>query len=197
MNTDLERSGETSTFEARALRAYEQGRRRTALVHALVVTLALGVASWIVQGTRALGLLPLVLVLVSFAEYRGRLFGQGVRRGSALGLASWLVPMTLLRPCCANMDPSRLAGPCCTMPACCLAAGACLGLLFSLATPRSRLDRTSESSGALGLVLGAVSVTAMRCTGLFTGEVLGLLGGIALGALVVNGTRLVIVRRST
>lgn len=193
MNTE-ERSSE---LEKRALGAYERGRARTALVHALVITVALGVASWVVQGTRALGLLPLVLVLAAFAEYRGRSFGQGVRRGTALGLGSWLVPMTLLRPCCANMDPSRLAGPCCTMPACCLAAGACLGLLFSLATPRSRVDRTSESSGALGLVLGAVSVTAIRCTGLFTGEVLGLLGGIALGALVVNGTRFVLVRRST
>lgn len=196
MNTDVEPSESLSTFEARALGAYERGRRRTAMVHALVVALALGIASFVVQGTRALALLPVVVVLVALAEYRGRLFGQGVRRGTALGLASWLLPMTLLRPCCANMDPARIAGPCCTMPACCLAAGACLGLLFSLAAPRSRADRTSEISGALGLVLGAVTVTAMRCTGLFTGEVFGLLGGVALGALVVNGTRLLLVRRA-
>lgn len=197
MNTEVEPSEGLSAFEARALGAYERGRRRTAIVHALVVALALGVASFMVQGTRALALLPVVVGLVSFAEYRGRLFGQGVRRGTALGLASWLLPMTLLRPCCANMDPARIAGPCCTMPACCLAAGACLGLLFSLAAPRSRTDRTSEISGALGLVLGAVTVTAMRCTGLFAGEVFGLLGGVALGAAVVNGTRLVLVRRAS
>jgi hypothetical protein len=194
LNIDVEPS-ESDVLEARALAAYERGRLRTATLHALVVALALGIASWIVQGTRALVLVPVVVALVSFAEYRGRSFGQGVRRGTALGLASWLLPMTLLRPCCANMDPSRLAGPCCTMPACCLAAGACLGLLFSLATPRGREGRKSEMSGALGLVLGAVTVTAMRCTGLFAGEVLGLLGGVALGALVVSGTRFVLVRR--
>jgi hypothetical protein len=178
-------------FRSRALAKYESGRRSTALFRALIVALATGTLSVLVRGPKSLVFLPLVFLAVAVGEWRGKLFGQGLRRGTVLGLASWLVPMAVLRPCCATMDAGATAGPCCTMPGCCLAAGACLGFVLVLFSPRGR-KRLDDMSGAVGFAMGALGVTALRCSALFAGEAFGLLGGIALGALVVSFGRAVL-----
>lgn len=195
----LERSAGATRSEVvrlRALSAYERGRLKTALFRAVVVAVAVASLSVAVRGPSSLVFVPLLVATVLLAEWRGRLFGQGVRRGTVLGLVSWLLPMAVLRPCCessasAPMAAARMASECCTMPACCLAAGVCLGLAFSLVTPRGR---RGDFSGAIGLASGALAVTVLRCTGLFAGEALGLLGGLALGALVAGGARVALVR---
>jgi hypothetical protein len=170
-----------SVLRERAQRAYERGRLATSLVRAAVVVLATGALSWFVRGHESLVALPLVFVIVVGGEWIGTLVGQGMRRGAALGLLSWLVPMSVLRPCC-------------TMPSCCVATGAVLGLVLAFFAPRAR-DTKAYMWGSVGLAAGALGVTALRCTGLFAGEALGLLGGIALATLAVSGARLVWLRR--
>ncbi len=181
-------STDARPVRALALEAYERGRRKTALVRALVVAIATGGLSALVRGPTSLVFVPLVFAVVLVTEWRGKLLGQGMRRGTVLGLASWLLPMTMLRPCCANMDPTAMAGACCTMPGCCLAAGACLGLVIALFAPLPKRG-PADLSGAVGLGAGALGVTALRCSGLFAGEALGLLSGIALASALVSGAR--------
>jgi hypothetical protein len=183
-----------SDLRTRALRAYERGRMWTSFVRAAVVVLATGALSWFVRGHESLLALPLVFVIVVGGEWMGNLVGQGMRRGAALGLVSWLVPMSVLRPCCATMDAAARGGACCTMPSCCVATGAVLGLVLAFFAPRAN-DTKNYMWGSVGLAAGALGVTALRCTGLFAGEALGLLGGITLATLAVSFARLVWLRR--
>ncbi|MFO0643252.1 MAG: hypothetical protein U0183_28765 [Polyangiaceae bacterium] len=183
-----------SDLRTRALRAYERGRLWTSFVRAAVVVLATGALSWFVRGHESLVALPLVFVIVAGGEWIGSLVGQGMRRGAALGLATWLVPMSILRPCCSTMDAAARGAACCTMPSCCVATGAVMGLVLAFFAPRAR-DTRAYMWGSVGLAAGALGVTALRCTGLFAGEALGLLGGITLATLAVSFARLVWLRR--
>ncbi len=182
----------TDDIQNRALLAYESGRRQVALVRALAVTAALVGLSVVVRGPVSAVVAPLVFAIVFFSEWRGTSLGQGVRRGIVLGLVTWILPMSVLRPCCANMDPAAIVGPCCTMPGCCFAAGAAIGLVAAFLAPRGR--GRADLGGPAGIAAGTLGVTALRCTGLFVGEAAGLLLGVAIATAMVSGARAALVR---
>jgi len=158
----------------------------------VVCTAALVGLSVVVRGPASAAVAPLLFVLVLVSEHRGTSFGQGVRRGVVLGLGTWLLPMSVLRPCCANMDPATLVGPCCTMPGCCFAAGAAVGLFAAFLAPRGR--HPGDLWGVVGMAGGVLGVTALRCAGLFMGEAAGLLCGVAVAAAMVAGARAALAR---
>lgn len=182
---------DNAALRARALSAYEAGRTRASVVRALVCTLAVAGLSVAVRGPRSLVVAPLLFAIVLLAERRGMALGAGMRRGVVIGLATWLLPMSVLRPCCANMDPAAISGACCTMPGCCFAAGALVGLVAAFLAPRSR---RGDAWGTVGIACGVLGVTALRCTGLFVGEAAGMLLGVAAAAAMVSGARAVLAR---
>ncbi len=175
-----------ATYQA-VRRSYELGRLRKALVHALVVAGAVGALSSCIVGPRSLVWLPLTLVTVLFTEWRGMFTMFGARRGLVAGAAAMLLPLSLLRPCCigkADMDPAT----CCTMPSACWGAGMLVGLVMALVMPRAPEGQRSQA--AFGMIAGLTSVAVLRCSMLFVGEALGLLGGMAAGVIATSLARL-------
>jgi hypothetical protein len=101
------------------------------------------------------------------------------------GAVTLLLPLSILRPCCAR-EPVDGA-PCCTMPEACWLTGALLGLSLAIALPRgSRRDRFEA---ALGATLGIASAAALRCASLFAGEALGLAAGLVAGVIAAGLAR--------
>jgi hypothetical protein len=93
-----------------------------------------------------------------------------------------LLPLSLLRPCCR--PGVVMTADCCTRPELCVVAGSAIGLGLALFLPRARGAKRWETAG--GMVLGVLSVAVLKCSKLFLGEALGLLGGLAVGVLVVS-----------
>jgi hypothetical protein len=172
-------------------RQYELGRLAGALRHAGLLTLALAVLSGIAFGRRALFWLPAAFLVALFTEWRGSFLMRGARRGLAAGVASMLVPLSVLRPCC-GIDAKAMGTDCCVMPSACWAAGAVVGLGMALIVPAAPEGRRSEV--ALGMILGVTSVAVLRCSMLFLGETAGLLGGMIAGVIASSLARAWIVR---
>jgi hypothetical protein len=173
-------------FEAarRASRqAYELGRLTSALLRAAGATVAVGLVCAVALGVRSLAWLPLVPLVVLVTEWRGGFLMKGARRGLVAGVASTLLPLSLLRPCC-GMDAKAMGMDCCVMPSACWGAGAVVGLLVALALPKAPAGRRAEA--AAGLLLGVSSVALTRCSMLFVGEAAGLLGGMAAGVIATS-----------
>jgi hypothetical protein len=160
-------------------RSYEMGRLRVAAMRGALALAFVGATGVMLLGRAAAPWALLSGVVVLFAEWRGSFFARGARRGLLAGWLSLMLPLSLLRPCCANGRMTMVDGQCCTMPSVCGAAGVALGLLLVLALPRAPRGRGWEV--ALGAAMGALSVGAVRCSGLFAGEMVGLLGGLAAG----------------
>lgn len=172
-----------SDLRARVRRAYEWGRMKAALPRAVVVTAIVAGFGLSQFGIKSLPWLALAFTAVVFGEWRGGWFGAGARRGFALGAIALLLPMSILRPCCAGktgMDPAT----CCTMPSACGLAGLVLGASVVLLWPRGVPSR-KQPVVALGTLLGAAGIFAIRCEGMFWGEVLGIAGGL-LGGVVAS-----------
>lgn len=186
----------------RARRAVELGRLRTSLVGASVVTLGLALLSRVAPTPIALPWLVLPFAAWALVHQRGGALARGGVVGLAAGTAGWLLPASVLRPCCATMATTSAA--CCTRPECCLEAGLVLGLVVGLAVPLPRADRGGHRASAsgsastvaavAGVLIVAGATLAVRCTGLFVGEAIGLLGGLALGTLAAGGTRVAFAR---
>jgi hypothetical protein len=166
-----------ATYRA-SRRAYERGRLTTAVRHALLVTAAVALVAGIVFGTRALVWLPVTFLAVVVAEWRGVFLMAGARRGILAGLGTLLLPLSVLRPCC-GIDAKAMGATCCVMPSACWASGAVIGLGISLLLPKAPEGRRMEA--AVGMMLGVTSVAVTRCSMLFLGEAVGLLGGIVAG----------------
>ncbi|CAN5390470.1 hypothetical protein BH09MYX1_BH09MYX1_41540 [soil metagenome] len=165
----------------RARRAYERGRLRTALVRGTAVSAVLSVLAVTLLGWRALPWLSVAFLAVTLGEWRGSYFGAGARRGFAIGAIGLLLPMSLLRPCCAGKDMMMDGAACCTMPSACGIAGILLGVSVAVLWPIAPLRKQPEI--ALGTLLGAAGIFAVRCGGMFTGEVVGLVLGLTGGVL--------------
>ena len=165
---------------------YELGRLAAALRHAAVVTLGLAVVSGAILGRRALVWLPVAFVVIAFTEWRGSWLMTGARRGLIAGVASMLLPLSVLRPCC-GLDAKDMGTTCCTMPSACWGAGAVVGLVMALVMPAAPQGRRAEA--ALGLILGVTSVSLVRCSMLFVGEAAGLLGGMVAGIVASSLAR--------
>jgi hypothetical protein len=157
---------------------YELGRLAAAARHAALVTLGVAIVSGALLGRRALIWLPVAFVVTALTEWRGSWLMTGARRGLLAGVASMLLPLSILRPCC-GVDAKGMGTDCCTMPSACWAAGAAVGLVMALVMPTAPQGRRAEA--ALGMILGVTSVAVVRCSMLFAGEAAGLLGGMAAG----------------
>jgi hypothetical protein len=128
-------------------------------------------------------LLP-ILIVWTLVGWRGALMWRGALSGLGAGLAALVLPLSLLRPCCASM----MNATDCSMPQVCVGAGAVLGLVVVLTLPR--LGTASEWARASGgALLGVASLVAGRCMGLFVGETLGLAGGLLAAAVAVSTAR--------
>lgn len=156
---------------SRARRAYELGRVRVAAQSALL--LSLGAASIaLLLGERPWLKLPVTFVVWMGVHYWGRGLLRGARLGAVAGFATSLLPMSWLRPCCA-----KGALVTCTMPEMCIVSGAAVGLALALFMPRTG----NRLENALGMALGALSLVWLKCSLLFWGEALGLVGGLLAG----------------
>jgi hypothetical protein len=175
----------------RARRAYEYGRLETSVRRAAILTVAFGVASWLLSGTRALVWLPLTFSAWLFVYWRGEAVLRGAWLGLLGGAATFVLPMSMLRPCCVGRLVEAGAS-CCTMPGACVGAGAVVGLLLAALVP---VTRETWPKVASGMVLGAASVAVLRCASLFAGEALGLVGGLLLGLAAASAARAFLGRR--
>jgi hypothetical protein len=176
-----------------ARRGYEIGRIKAALRYAMLTVAVLAFVDSALFGRRALVFLPLAFVVAALTEWRGEYWSKAARRGALSGLASMFLPLSILRPCC-GVDAISMGLDCCVMPSACWASGAVVGLAMSLIMPRAPAGKHMQA--ALGMTLGAVSVTTALCSRLFAGEALGLLGGIAAGILATSLARSVLSRRA-
>lgn len=171
-NRDLE-----SAFMERTRRAYELGRLRAALPRGALLALCVAVfARWVVAGS-AWAWTLLTFALWSALWWRGGALLTGARHGLAAGALTSLMPLSLLRPCCRAGAVDMAAT--CTMPEICILAGALVGVPLSALALRRAPARPFEA--AAGVLLGVLCVAVVKCSALFAGEALGLLGGVALG----------------
>jgi len=171
---------------SRARRALELGRLRVALTGAALVTGVLALILQLAPTPLDVRALALPFVAWTCVAWRGGSLARGGAFGLFAGVAGWLVPMSLLRPCCATM--AATSADCCTRPDCCLEAGALIGIVLALCSPID-LQRRSFAERIAGTLLIAGATLGMRCTGLFVGESIGLLGGLALGAVATSAAR--------
>jgi len=172
-------------------RAYELGRLRAALGRAPWVAVPIAGLGILTSGRSALLVLPFTLLVWVFVHFRGDELLRGSWYGLLGGLVTSLLPMSVLRPCC---DMNAAAGAsCCTMPGACLGAGALVGVLLAAAVP---LGKASWWRTACGIALGMASVAVVKCTTLFAGEAVGLVGGIAAGVAVTAAAKALLARRS-
>jgi hypothetical protein len=170
-----------------ARRYYELGRFRDAVIRAAVVVLLVAAVTGFTVGKAALVWLPLTFAVAVFTEWQGRAWMKGARRGLGAGFVALVLPLSILRPCCAADRAAALSGSCCTMPAVCWVAGGALGLALSLVLPKDVAGRRWEA--ALGMLLGVTSVTVVRCSALFLAEAAGLLGGLLAGVVAASLAR--------
>jgi hypothetical protein len=151
---------------------------RLAVVRAAVVTgLVALLAALGVTSLPSTAWLAVIFVVWVFVGWRGALLWRGALGGLAAGLGALVLPMSVLRPCCATMT----AGASCSMPEVCVAAGAALGLVVAMTLPRLRTAGEWARAAAGGMV-AVVSLVACRCADMVLGESLGLLGGLLASA---------------
>lgn len=116
--------------------------------------------------------------------WRGPMVWRGALSGLGAGLAALVLPMSVLRPCCASM----MSATTCSRPEVCVGAGALLGLGVVVALPRMRTPgEWARASG--GALVAVASILAPRCVDLLVGESLGLVGGLVASALAVSLAR--------
>jgi hypothetical protein len=166
---------------------YELGRLKAAVARAAVLVLIGAIVTGLSVGKTALAWLPLMFAVCVFTEWQGRWWMKGARRGFGAGFVALLVPLSILRPCCASMPAAAFSGTCCTMPSVCWVTGGALGLALSLMLPKDAAGRRWEA--ALGMLLGVTSITVVRCSALFLAEAAGLLGGLLAGVLAASLAR--------
>jgi hypothetical protein len=172
-----------SSLEARARRAYEWGLARDGLVRALIV-LGLSALAARVAGVPLRPLtLALVLLAWTFLGWRRGWWLRGAHVGLLGGLAALVLPMSLLRPCCT--PGMMVCEDCCARPGTCALAGVALGVVLAALLPRQGNGGQRARAG-VGMLLGAVSIGSVRCSGLFVGEALGMFAGLLGGAVAIS-----------
>jgi hypothetical protein len=184
----------SDVFDPRlARRAYESGRLVTSALRAVWVTLLVGVVGWVASGPSALTWLPLTFATWTLAFWRGEAVLRGAWFGFLGGAVTFVLPMSVLRPCCVGrvMQPGMA---CCTMPGMCLLAGGVVGLALAVLVP---VTKKGYLKTAAGMSLGVTSIAVLRCSTLFAGEALGLVGGLLAGLLAASAAKVVLGRRAT
>lgn len=174
----------TSRYRA-ARHAYEWGRLRFSTRRALPLVLAIGTVAYVVTGPRSLVWLPVTLSVWMLAYWRGGPLLRGSWFGLGAGAVTYALPMTILRPCCAPEKMLAAGADCCTMPEACLGAGAVVGFVLAAFVPTG----ASRWRTVAGMGLGVASVAILRCSTLFFGESVGLLGGVLAGLAAASLAR--------
>ena len=164
---------------ARARRAYEYGRLRSSVWRALIIAMPIGLAAWFLSGGSALAWLPLTFCAWIFAYWRGDALLRGSFYGLFGGMVTVLMPMSILRPCCAPGAMPNMGTSCCTMPGMCLLAGAVVGVVLATAVPFGKASWLRTASGI-------ASMAIVKCATLFVGEAVGLLGGLIAGVIAAS-----------
>jgi hypothetical protein len=175
----------------RARVAYEIARLRVGALRSLALVAVVGVAAFVSLGAAGLAWLPLTAVVWTAIEWRGGAILRGGRIGAGVGLAALAIPVWAFRTCCRAGD-AMMGADCCNMTGACTAVGALLGL--TLAVFLVRMPRAHRAENALGMGLALVAVASVRCAGLLAGEALGLMGGLAAGAIASSLVAVVVDR---
>jgi hypothetical protein len=200
--------GDFDRVRAACLRAYERGRVRMALTHAVTFCLVSGGLSLLFVGMKSWVWLPLTLAAWGAVEWRGAGLLRGGRVGALAGAVTVMLPLSILRRCCKPGALEMMGADCCSMPGACAAAGVVVGLVlacflpdpFGVRGPETQLDHRSiihrESRGetVLGMLLGIAAVAPMKCSALLLGEAAGLVGGLVAGVLAAGAARAVLRR---
>ncbi len=162
---------------ARARRAYEIGRLRTALLYAApAVPLAALSHSCCIDAPALWSLCAAAFVAIAFSVWRGRSLGAGARAGLAAGLLSWLLPLAarwLGLPMTAAAVPL------------CFGAGVASGMVVAWQARRRQDDRAwflLAAAVVAGLVggLGCIIAGAGGLLGMIAGEVIAAVPLVAL-----------------
>jgi hypothetical protein len=168
-----------AVLSARARRAYEMGRLRTALpaVAFAVPMVALSLALCDRPAATAGCGLALVAVLIT-AAWRGRPYARGARAGLVAGLGPLLLPMATCFHLCAG-------GVCLLAPTACVLAGLAGGAAIGVHA-RHRVPTGPDAGGYLvaALAVGAL-VGSLGCVIAGLGGVVGMVVGLALGTAPV------------
>src|SRR6478752_2649915 len=171
----------------RARRAYELGRLRSSLLSALLVSSLVALLGGLTVGAASFRLLPLTFAIWVLAHWLGQGFQRGAFYGLLGGVVTHLLPMSILRPCCAGGAMAMQNGAdCCTMPGACLLAGAAVGAAVAAVVP---FGRASWWQTAAGSAAGLTSVAILNCAPLFGGEAIGLVAGLVGGLLLASAAR--------
>jgi hypothetical protein len=171
-------------------RAYEYGRLRVSAWWALAISTPIAAAGWVVSGAASLRWLPITLLAWILAYWRGGALLRGAVFGLGGGAVTFILPMSILRPCCVA---GAVSGPSfCTMPGACLAAGGVVGVMLAALVP---FGRESAWRTAAGMALGVTSVAILKCSTLFAGEAMGLVAGIVAGVMAASGAKFLVRRR--
>jgi hypothetical protein len=164
----------------RARVAYELARARNGAILARALSVVVAVAAYVAYGHAGFGWLALTAIAWTAIEWRGGALLRGGRVGAGVGLVALAVPLWAFRSCCRVGD-AVMGADCCNMTGACMAVGALLGL--TLAVFLVRAPRAHRLESALGMGLALLAVASVRCAELLAGEALGLLGGLAAGAI--------------
>jgi hypothetical protein len=168
----------TLATQARARRAYEGAMLRLGLARAAIVTGAVAVLVALdVARLPSPAWLLLVFAAWLFVGWRGALVWRGALGGLVAGLGALVLPMTVLRPCCAAMTSATS----CTRPELCIGAGVALGVVVVVTLPKLRTPGEWARTCA-GAIVAVLSLVACRCATLFLGESVGMLGGLLASA---------------
>ena len=168
------------TVRLKARRAYELGRLRQGAVRALALAVVAGAGAFVCAGPAALFWLPITVLVWTGIEWRGGALLRGGRIGAGGGLAALVVPVWVFRSCCRAGD-AMMGKDCCNMTGACTMVGGAIGLLLAVFLVGA--PRRERSERALGMVLALLAVASGKCSELLAGEALGLLGGLAAGAV--------------
>ncbi len=168
------------SMRRRARRAYELARARAGAMRALALVVLVGATAFFSFGHADLAWLPITALAWTAIEWRGGALLRGGRIGAGVGLVALAVPVWAFRTCCRAGD-AMMGGDCCNMTSACMAIGLLLGL--SLAVFVVRAPREHRVENAIGMGLALLAVASVRCAELLAGEALGLLGGLAAGAV--------------
>jgi hypothetical protein len=168
---------EPDVLRLRARRAYELGRLRRGLEHALWVVPLAGL-SWLGGTTplHALGLAAVLAALVVAFVQRGEVFGRAASHGLMLGGVAAFLPVAAraIEPCCVTTSCGAWCLPACVVGG--ALAGALLGWRGALETGR----RLPYIASAAVVACAAGGFGCCNLVGL--GGILGISFGLLVGA---------------
>jgi len=168
-----------AALSARARRAYEMGRLRSALPAVALVVPMVGLSLALCDRMAASAGCGLALVAVLLAAaWQGRAHARGARAGLVAGLGPLLLPMATGFHLCAG-------GVCLLAPTACivaaLVAGAALGL-----HARRHIPASPDAGGYVVTALGvAALVGSLGCVIAGVSGIVGMVIGLAIGTVPV------------